>query len=599
MIDAAQVLLSMRRLTGWLQEVAARLASRPNADPQTVSRARLKLIIGAFSLIFAIIAGKTAYLAAGAGADNGSGRRGAPSEAMASVRPDMVDRHGEVLATDVKTASLFAEPRRIIDVDEAIELLSAVLPDLDVAEARERLSSKKGFAWLKREITPQQQAQIHKLGIPGIGFLRENKRVYPAGEVAAHVLGHVNIDNQGIAGLEKWVDSSGLAFLHQVGLATDRSQNPVELALDLRVQHALRDELIQARAKFKAKAASGAILDVNSLEVVAMASLPDYDSNKPVAFNKKYATSEEAPINRLTTGVYEMGSTFKALTLAMALDSGKVSLNSTWDARAPLRYGRFAIDDFHATRRILSTPEVFTHSSNIGTARMALAIGVDGHKAFLKKMGQLDRLRTELPESGEPMVPKRWGELNTVTIAFGHGIAVAPLQAAAAVCALVNGGVLMPPTFLKRTPEEARKLGVQVIKPETSDKMRYLMRLNAEVGSATKAEVKGYYVGGKTGTAEKVINGRYAKSKVMAVFMAILPADAPKYLVLVMLDEPQGLPETHGFQTSGWNAAPTTGKIIARVAPMLGLEKRDEVPPVEALLKGGPRVAARSSIGPQ
>ncbi|ALK08197.1 peptidoglycan D,D-transpeptidase FtsI family protein [Blastochloris viridis] len=575
-----------------VQDVVARLAKPPSADPQTVSRGRLRLVIGVFALIFAVIAGKTAYLAAGA--DGSAGRRGTPSDAMSSVRPDILDRNGEILATDVKTASLFAEPRRIIDVDEALELLSAVLPDLDMAETRERLSSKKGFAWLRREITAQQQAQIHRLGIPGIGFLRENKRVYPAGAVAGHVLGHVNIDNQGIAGIERWVDSSGLAFLHQIGLATDRAQNPVQLAVDLRVQHAMRDELMQSKTKFKAKAASGAILDVNSGEVIAMVSLPDYDPNKPAS------SKDDASINRLTTGVYEMGSTFKALTLAMALDSGKISLNSTWDARAPLRYGRFSIDDFHATRRILSTPEVFTHSSNIGTARMALAIGVDGHKAFLKKMGQLERLRTELPESAEPIVPKRWGELNTVTIAFGHGLSVAPMQAAAAVCALVNGGALIPPTFLKRSAAEARKLGVQVIKPETSDKMRYLMRLNAEVGSATKAEVKGYYVGGKTGTAEKVINGRYAKNKVMAAFMAILPADAPKYLVLVMLDEPQGLPETHGFATSGWNAAPTTGKIIARVAPMLGLEKREDLPPAEALLKGGPRItAARSGIGPQ
>ncbi|KAA5598128.1 peptidoglycan D,D-transpeptidase FtsI family protein [Blastochloris sulfoviridis] len=562
-------------------------------DAHAVSRRRLKLLVVAFALIFAIIAGKTAYLAADA--DGGAGRRSATNEALASVRPDILDRNGEILATDVKTSSLFAEPRRIIDVDEALELLSAVMPDLDMAEVRERLSAKnRGFAWLKREITRQQQAQIHRLGIPGIGFLRENKRVYPAGAEAGHVLGHVNIDNQGIAGVEKWVDSTGLAFLHQIGLATDRAQVPVELALDLRVQHAMRDELMQAKTKFKAKAASGAILDVNTGEVVAMVSLPDYDPNKPVT------SKDDAVINRLTTGVYEMGSTFKALTLAMALDSGKISLNSTWDARAPLRYGRFQIHDFHPTHRILSTPEVFIHSSNIGTARMALAIGVDGHKAFLKKMGQLDRMRTELPESAEPLVPKRWGELNTVTIAFGHGLSVAPLQAAAAVCALVNGGVLIPPTFLKRSPEEARKLGTQVIKPETSDKMRYLMRLNAEKGSATKAEVKGYYVGGKTGTAEKVINGRYAKNKVMAAFMGILPADAPKYLVLVMLDEPQGLPETHGYATSGWNAAPTTGKIIARAAPMLGLEKRDELPPAEALLKGGPRIAAaRSLVGSQ
>ena len=209
------------------------------------------------------------------------------------------------------------------------------------------------------------------------------------------------------------------------------------------------------------------------------------------------------------------------------------------------------------------------------------------HRWFLKKLGQLDRLRTELPESAEPLVPKRWGELNTVTIAFGHGLSVAPLQAVAGISALVNGGTLIPPTFLKRSEEEARKLATQVIKPETSDKMRYLMRLNAERGTATRAEVKGYYVGGKTGTSEKVVGGRYSKNKLLTTFTAILPADQPRYQLLIMLDEPQGLPETNGYATSGWNAAPTAGKVIARIAPMLGIEPRFDLPPAERLILAG------------
>src|SRR5205807_6083216 len=249
---------------------------------------------------------------------------------------------------------------------------------------------------------------------------------------------------------------------------------------------------------------------------------------------------------------------------------GKVTLASSFDARIPLRYGRFSISDYHAQRRVLTVPEIFTYSSNIGTARMALSLGVEHHRAFLKKLGQLDRLRTELPESAEPLVPRRWGELNTVTIAFGHGLSVAPLQAVMAVGALVNGGRMIPPTFLKRDEATANALAVQVVKPETSEKMRYLMRLNAEKGTATKADVKGYYIGGKTGTSEKVVGGRYSKTKVFNTFMAILPADQPRYLLTVMLDEPQAIPETHGFATSGWNAAPTTGKVIARIAPLLG-----------------------------
>jgi cell division protein FtsI (penicillin-binding protein 3) len=279
-----------------------------------------------------------------------------------------------------------------------------------------------------------------------------------------------------------------------------------------------------------------------------------------------------------------MGSTFKAFTLAMALDSGKSDLNSMWDARAPLHYGRFAIHDDEPKGRFLSMKEVFTFSSNIGAARIALSQGVDAHKAFLRKMGQLDRLRTELPESAAPIVPKHWGDLNTITIAFGHGIAVAPLQAVMGVSAIVNGGLLIPPTFLKRSEADAMKLAKRVIKPETSIKMRYLMRLNAMIGTAKKADVKGYYIGGKTGTAEKVINGRYAKKRVLTAFTGILPADDPQYQILIMLDEPQPTKDTYGFITSGWNAVPTAGAVISRIAPILGIEPRFDLPPPERLI---------------
>jgi cell division protein FtsI (penicillin-binding protein 3) len=540
------------------------------------ARARVGFTILAFAAVYAIIGGRLVMYAIGA--DSHSARHGVSQDAIATARPDIIDRNGEILATDVKAPSLFAEPRRIIDKDEAIELLTATLPDLDVAEVRERLSSKKGFVWLKREITPQQQQDIHRQGIPGIGFLRENKRVYPDGNEVAHLIGLVNIDNQGIAGMEKWLDNNGLADLHRAGFATDRLQRPVELAVDLRVEHALRDELEKAKAKFHAKAASGLVENVNTGEVVAMVSLPDFDPNNP-----KEAHDPDR-INRLTTGVYEMGSTFKAFTLAMALDSGKYDLNSMWDARRPLHYGRFTIHDDEPKGRFLSMKEVFTYSSNVGAARIALAQGVEAHKAFLRKLGQLDRLRTELPESAMPIVPKHWGDLNTITIAFGHGIAVAPLQAVMGVSALTNGGLLIPPTFLKRTEEEARAIAKRVIKPETSEKMRFLMRLNAVVGTARKADVNGYYIGGKTGTAEKVINGRYAKKRVLTAFTAIIPADKPRYQLLIMLDEPQPLKETHGFITSGWNAVPTAGNVIMRIAPLLDIAPRFDLPPPERLI---------------
>jgi cell division protein FtsI (penicillin-binding protein 3) len=546
-----------------------------NVDRIKKAKARLGLAMLAFTVIYLIIGGRLVLYALTP--DSQTARRAPTGDAVATSRPDIIDRNGEILATDVMRPSLFAEPRRLIDSDEAAELLTAVMPDLEHSDLRDRLGSKRGFVWLKREISAKQQDEIHRLGIPGVGFLTENKRVYPDGPEAAHVIGLVNVDNQGIAGIEKWVDGTGLADLHRAGFATDRNQKPVQLSLDLRVQHVLRDELIWAHEKFKSLAAAGIVMDVNTGEVIAMASIPDYDPNNPREAN------DPTRLNRLTTGIYEMGSTFKAMTLAMGLDSGKVTLNSTFDARMPLRYGRFAIHDYHAQNRMLSVPEIFTYSSNIGAARVALKVGVDEHKAFLRKLGQLDRLRTELPESREPMVPKRWGELNTVTIAFGHGLSVEPLQAVMGIGALVNGGLLIPPTFLKRNEQEARAIAKRVIKPETSLEMRYLMRLNAEKGSATKADVKGYYVGGKTGTAEKVINGRYSKNKLLTDFMAILPADKPKYLVMVMLDEPKGLPETHGYATAAWNSGVATNNVIRRIAPMLGLEPRYDMPSADKL----------------
>lgn len=565
----------------WRQRLIRSLLYGRNVDRAAKARARVGLAILLFAAIYAVLAGRLVMFAVGA--DSHGARRAGSQDAIATARPDIVDRNGEVLATDVKAPSLFGEPRRIIDKDEAIELLTAALPDLDTAEARTRLSSRKGFVWLKREITPKQQHDIHKLGVPGIGFLRENKRVYPTGAAVAHLIGLVNIDNQGIAGMEKWLDNNGLADLHRAGFATDRLQKPVELSIDLRVEHALRDELLKAKEKYKAKAASGLVSNVRTGEIVALVSLPDFDPNNP-----KEAHDPER-INRLTTGVFEMGSTFKALTLAMALDSGKANLNTLYDARGALHFGKFAIHDNHPLGRSITLSEVFTFSSNVGAARIALAQGVEAHKAFLKKLGQMDRLRTELPESASPIVPKRWSELNTITISFGHGIAVAPLQAVMGINAVVNGGLLIPPTFLKRSEEEARAMAKRVLKPETSEKMRYLMRLNAEIGTAKSADVKGYYIGGKTGTSEKVVNGRYSKKQVLNSFTAIIPADNPQYQLLVMLDEPKALPETHGFIASGWNAVPTGGKVIARIGPLLGIEPRFDLPPSDRLILAASR----------
>src|SRR5271155_2294607 len=500
----------------------------------------------------------------------------AVDQAASGARPDLLDRNGQILATDVRTLSVFAEPRRIIDKDEAVELITAVLPDVDAKELRERLSSKKGFVWVKRQVTPKEQQEIFHLGLPGVGFLPENKRVYPNGPIGAHVIGFVDKDNIGIAGMEKYLDQQSLTDPHVAGFTVDPdSLKPVRLSLDLKATHALRDELEAGLQKYQAKAGAGAIIDVNTGEIIALESLPDYDPNDPPDMTKE---SSKDKINRVNVGVYEMGSTFKAISISMALDSGKVNLGSRIDARDSLRYGRFTIHDFHATHRVLTVPEVFTHSSNIGTARMALMVGVPGHQAFLKKMGQLDRLRTELPESAEPLVPKRWTELNTMTIAFGQGLNVAPIQALMAGAALVNGGPMNVPAFLTRSEADAMASSHRVVSEQTSESMRYLMRSNATHGSASFANIEGYYVGGKTGTADKIIHGHYSQDKVFTTFMAITPADKPKYLYMVLYDQPQAVAGDGGYHTAAHNAGRVAGLLIRRVQPLEGVPPASTFP---------------------
>ena len=525
---------------------------------------RLRLIALAFVGVYGLIDAKLVML--GLSKEPPQSLKAVASDAVSGARPDLLDRDGQMMATDIKTMSVFAEPRRIIDKDEAVELLTAVLPDVDARELRNRIGSRKGFVWVKRGITQKQQEEVYRLGLPGVGFLPENKRVYPNGPVAAHVIGFTNLDNQGIAGIEKWVDGQGLGDLKGAGFdIKPQDLKPISLSIDSKATFAVRDELAKGIEHFKATAGSAAVMDVNTGEMIAYTSLPDYDPNNPVdALDPQH-------INRLNVGVYEMGSTFKAISIAMALEANKVTLRSTVDARDNLRYGRFTIHDFHATHRILTVPEVFVHSSNIGTARMAMMVGVDGHKAFLRKMGQLTRLQTELPESASPLVPAHWSELNTMTIAFGQGLNVAPLQAMMAVGALANGGSLITPTFLKRDSSDVRADFPKVVRPEVSEALRYLMRVNATLGSAKKIDIPGYFAGGKTGTADKIIHGHYSKDRVNTTFMSIVPADKPKYLFFVMMEDPQAAEGTYGFHTAAWNSGDVCGKIMERVAPLLNL----------------------------
>ncbi|HMM62844.1 MAG TPA: penicillin-binding protein 2 [Mesorhizobium sp.] len=523
------------------------------------TRTRVVMTMAVFFGIYAVIAGRLVYFGF-----QDPDQSGPPASRVTAARPDIVDRNGEVLATDIKTSSLFAEPRHIVDADEAIEKLASVLPEIDYEQTYRKLKSGAGFVWLQRQLTPKQQAEIMQLGIPGIGFRTEKRRFYPAGSTAAYIVGLTNIDNQGISGMEKYIDSQGLSDLQLSGLADPKDLKPVKLSMDLRVQHVVHDEVSAGLERFHAVGAGAVVLSIKTGEILAMASVPDFDPNNP------YNAQDKDRLNRMSAGLYEMGSTLKSFTTAMALDSGKVSLESRFDASRPLQVGRQTIHDFHGKGRVLTVPEVFIYSSNIGSAREALAVGIEGHREFLHRLGILERMQTELPEVARPTEPKVWKQVHSITIAFGHGVSTTPLQTAVGCAALMNG-FLMEPTFLMRSVQEAMETAKRVVSDKTAQSMRYLYALNAEKGSGRNARVPGYRVGGKTGTAEKVVNGRYSKGKNFNAFVAAFPMDDPQYIVLTIADEPQ--PEKPGMgATAASNAGIMAGNIIRRSAAMLGVK---------------------------
>ncbi len=534
-------------------------STRKSSGDRTSNRVMIAMMC--FTSIYAVIGGRLVYFGM---QDVDTGYTGSVVQSVAA-RPSLIDRNGEILATDIKTASLYAEPKRIIDADETLEMLTSVIPDLDQEQTYRKLKSGLGFIWLKRQMTPKIQSQVMALGLPGIGFRPEKRRFYPGGPTASHIVGLVDTDNKGIAGMERYVDSHGLSDLRDAGFNSDKDLEPVKLSIDLRVQNVLHDEVSQAVEKYHAIAGGAVVLDIHTGEVLGMVSLPDYDPNNP--FN----ALEKDRLNRMSAGVYEMGSTFKTFTTAMALDEGVVTLHSKFDARNPIRIGGFTISDFHGKRRVLSVPEIFIFSSNIGTAKMADAVGTENHKAFLHKIGLLDKMVTEIPEVAKPSEPKEWKKINSITISFGHGVSTTPLQTAVAAAALMNGGRLIEPTFLPRTVEEADATAVQVVKAQTSEAMRWLFRKNVVEGSGKQAGVPGYDVGGKTGTAEKVVHGRYSSDKRFNAFLSAFPIRDPQYVVLVILDEPKAQ-AGQSSAVAGNNAAPTVGAIIRRSAVFLGIK---------------------------
>ena len=476
-------------------------------------------------------------------------------------RADIVDRNGVLLATSLKTASLFANPRVIPNAGKAAAGLVSILPYLDEGKTRARLGDGPNFVWIRRHLTPRQQYDVNRLGIPGLEFQNEERRIYPAGKLASHVLGHTDIDSKGQMGIERKFDGE-----------LKNRQTPLQLSLDTRIQHTLRRELFRSMTEFSAIGAAGIVMDVNNGEILGMVSLPDFDPNQ------LDAVGPEARFNRVTQGVYEMGSTFKIFTTAMALDLGKVTMQGGYDATDPIRISRYVIRDYHAKKRWLSVPEIFMYSSNVGSAKMALHVGPTGQRGFLRNLGLLEPSPVELAEIGAPLVPARWRDINAMTISFGHGIAVSPIQLVASVAAMVNGGILYSPTIIKR-PVGRPLFGKRVIKPATSEKIRRLLRLVVAHGTGRKARAEGYLVGGKTGTAEKVVGRRYKTKALMSSFVGAFPMNAPRYVVFAMLDEPSGTEKTHGYATGGWVAAPIVGSVISRIGPMLGMRPIDEETP--------------------
>jgi len=471
-------------------------------------------------------------------------------------RATITDRNGEILAMSLPMAGLYANPKEMMDPGDAARRLKAIIPRLDLEKITARLTSEKQFVYLARNITPREELAVNNLGIPGVYFQAAEKRRYPLGRVAAHVIGGVDVDGKGVAGVEKFFDER---------LRED--PEPLRLSLDLRVQAVMRDELAAAMDEFHAIGACGIVMDVRTGEVLAMVSLPDFDANKAGE------ASIDQRFNRAITGMYEPGSTFKLQTAAMSLDSGAGHLWNSYDASHDIKIGRFTISDFQGKHRVLGFPEVLAYSSNLGAAHMAEQVGAERQRAWLKNMGMFDRIGIELPEQGLPIVQpaSNWKEVATMTVGFGHGIAVSPLHVVRGTAAVANGGYLLRPTILAPEPGMAPREGVRVMQQSTSDTLRKLMRLVVTDGYGKPADVPGYFVGGKTGTAEKNHGHGYQKHANISAFMSVFPMNAPKYAVYFMLDEPKGNASTGGFSTAGAVSAPAAGRVIARIAPMLGL----------------------------
>ena len=543
----------MRTLAGALQ----RIGGSP-ARERTAKRARMaQILLGlCFAAGFAAVSGRAVFYAEFQNEMPMLALSGAPP-ALARSRPDIVDRNGTILATDIRIYWLGANPKDIRHADEAAEKLVALFPDLDQAALSRRFHDKAGrFEWVKRGLAPNQARAVHALGIPGLTILPTVQRAYPADSSAAQLVGITDADNKGISGVEYYIDEK---LAGQVTPASLERRPFVKLSLDIGVQHALAGELSEAMERYQAEAALGLVLNVKNGEVLASISLPGFDPNR------RGEAKDENRRNRIVTDVYELGSVFKTFTVAMALDAGIADRYSRFDT-SPLRMGHFLLRDVHAAREPVPVEDIFVHSINTGAARIAAAAGMERQQRFLESLGLFEKLETEAGTAPKPVFPATWRPANAMTIAYGHGIAVPPIIFASAMATIVNGGERIKPTFLLSDSTAGEK-AERAIRPETSALMRELMRLVVQRGTGRRAAVAGLDIGGKTGTALKAKEGHYTHDVVNS-FVAVLPASDPQYLILVTLDEPK--PETPGkLNEAAYNAAPTAGALIKRIAPML------------------------------
>jgi cell division protein FtsI (penicillin-binding protein 3) len=527
------------------------------------TRQRLRLALLGFTVVFTVLVGRLTYLTA---IGETTGQSLAAKAAQTQERPIITDRHGVVLATQISTTTLGANPSMIEDGAAMARQLKAILPKLNEARAARLLSGKNHYVILQDSLKPDERRAVLNLGNPALQLKQASSRVYPNGQVTSHMVGYSSSDHRGLAGIELWLDQDqDLALV----------DNRFEASLDVRVQHSVRDELLEAMGKFEAKGAAAVIMDAHNGELIASVSLPDFDSNQPTSGDTKHR------FNKILQGRYELGSVFKIFTAAMALDGGYVDRDELFETSETLQIGPSKINDDHPQNRPLNLDEIVIHSSNIGSSKVALLVSDENHAAFLQSLGMRDAVDATFPARAAPLPTHRWTDIERATASFGHGISVTPLHVLQASAAMVNGGVLYPPSLQK----VAMPIGQRVISAQTSAAVRTMMRDVVTLGTGKKGEVEGYQVIGKTGTAEKPEKGGYNKDKLLTSFVSAFPGDAPQYVMLVMMDEPKGVKETSNFAGAGWNAAPTSAKIIRRVAPILGVLPRSDVIQKEAALQ--------------